>query len=1032
MNGLGIFIDASAIPVFPVLALRRARRAGPGSSRPGPAWKAFPVSVLLVCAGFAWTAPDAAMVAEWDAAAAIPGSILPDGSGHGHDGILRGAHVERQMEALGDPSAIRFDGAGSYVEVPYEPALNPSVFTLVAWFARDGAGHEQQPLIVKSAPRHADPWYQYGIFILDTPEHPAAAALSVCVGGRLVSIEACDVLPPGGWTAVAATVDGRTARLYVNGRLAAETNSPGGTADHYETPLFLGAYANLPKIAPYCFAGRIGYAAIYSRALAPEEILAAYESRKAAYPQETAQQVRTVSEYERRVHEALRQPRDVWGEQLIAQGGATYESIKDYLQPLFYSTGFTNTELGPHNLVFAFDGGPEPYLVPLATGRRIAANIITSGRFIECAVGGDGELYGDDLKRLAGPFLDGSYYPILQTAYEARDGVRYEQESFGGAVAGLDHIAAYLKLTARTAPGSPGRGRICLKLGEPATNTICVAAADGGGGSCEVRADAVECVFDLTDGNARSLFVIWSPRDPLPPNAGALINEAAYEAAKAACKQYWDERLARGARFAVPEPLVMDCQRNLLVQNLIMRWRYSLGSVVYSGSFYQPESNDAAATLGLFGYLDAFRDGVATLNRLTKGKEDRYFNWECGEKLSHGAHYYHLSKDTGFVAENTPLYEEYCRDFVRQMETDPLGLLRPERQCGDIPEVGYYPFQQAVCWRGMRDMAAIWKETGRQDLHALFSPAAERLRQSLLKNIALHQRRLPDGTLFIPRVLKPEAELYDPVTETRLGSYWNLIQPYTFDSGLWDPLGDDMRDIVRFMHEHGSLLLGLLRFNYYPTPIGTWRRGGLPGYYTSGFDNVYLPSYLRVIADRDEADRLILSFYGKLAHGQTRNTFVCGEGDTAGPRPAEEYRSMYGSPCSANNAVFLVALRQMLVRESFARETGWPEHLYLAHATPRQWLEDGKNIRVENAPTCFGPVSFAIVSHIGAGLIEANVQIPARNPIHVLKLKLRAPGNRVLRAVRVNGDDFPRFDKESEVIDLSGLSGYVEVAAHYE
>jgi hypothetical protein len=84
-------------------------------------------------------------------------------------------------------------------------------------------------------------------------------------------------------------------------------------------------------------------------------------------------------------------------------------------------------------------------------------------------------------------------------------------------------------------------------------------------------------------------------------------------------KAYWTERLAPVLRFDVPEPLVMDAQRNLLIQNLIMRWRYSLGAVVYHDSFYQPESSDAVEVLGEYGHAEAHRDGLADLLTMTKG-----------------------------------------------------------------------------------------------------------------------------------------------------------------------------------------------------------------------------------------------------------------------------------------------------------------------------------------------------------------------------------------------------------------------------
>jgi hypothetical protein len=231
------------------------------------------------------------------------------------------------------------------------------------------------------------------------------------------------------------------------------------------------------------------------------------------------------------------------------------------------------------------------------------------------------------------------------------------------------------------------------------------------------------------------------------------------------------------------------------------------------------------------------------------------------------------------------------------------------------------------------------------------------------------------------------------------------------------------------MHGHGATLLGLLRFNYYPVAIGSHRPNGLPGYSTTGFDNVYLPNYLRLLSDRDEADRLVLSFYGKLAHGQTRGTFVNGEGETVGEVPGERYRSCYGTPNSANHSAYLLALRLMLVRESFDNETGLPVGLFLGDAIPRQWLADGRTITVRDAPTCFGPLSYSLASHLVDGRVEALVQVPERDPIRHLRLKLRLPDGRRLQAVTVNGQPHTRFDPARETIDLTGFGGRLEISA---
>lgn len=727
-----------------------------------------------------------------------------------------------------------------------------------------------------------------------------------------------------------------------------------------------------------------------------------------------------------RINAALRERNDVWGEAIIANGGATYENVKNYLPPLFFSTGEKNTELGVHNLLFAGNGGEPPYIVPIANGSRIYADRVGSNNFVEFRVASNGEeeLYGDDTKRLEGPFLEDGYYPILNTAYTDMSGHRYSQCAFAATLPEMSHPVAFIEIRCSPNP-SGGEAHLRRTYSHYTRGNVCdplQVLLDIRGGSVMERMDA--------GGHNGIRRLIWSPRDPLPKSVR--LDNQFFSKYKRACKAHWDGILKAGARFEVPERIVMDCQKNLLIQNLMMRWRYSLGAAVYHGDFYQPESSDALTTLGQFGFADAYRDGLRDILTKSKGA-DFYLNWERGEKLSHGAHYYWLTRDNNFIQANTGEYVEMCDALAVQIETDPNGMLHKQRQCGDIADVGYFPWHQTVCWRGLRDVAEVWRACGRDDLANKYRPIAERLQDAIANAVEKSQTTLPDGSIFVPRrLLEPVPEVFDPITDTKLGSYWNLCMPYAFASGFWEPNSPAMEGIVRYMHDHGSTLLGLLRFNYYPTAIGEVTSNGLPGYMTSGFDNVYLPAYVKLMADRDEAERLVLTFYSKLANGQTRNTFVSGEGDTAGLVPGMAFRSSYGSPCSANNTVFLQALRLMLVRESFDRATGVPKGLFLAHATPRQWLKPGAKISVSDAPTCFGKVSYTISSDLNNNRIHGELHLPRRNRADAVTIKLRAPKPHKLASIEFKDGAPMSVDIQDETFTLGAWADTVEFEATYE
>ena len=191
---------------------------------------------------------------------------------------------------------------------------------------------------------------------------------------------------------------------------------------------------------------------------------------------------------------------------------------------------------------------------------------------------------------------------------------------------------------------------------------------------------------------------------------------------------------------------------------------------------------------------------------------------------------------------------------------------------------------------------------------------------------------------------------------------------------------------------------------------------------------MYGTSWARFLADNEQPDQLILSLYGKLGADMTANTFVSGEGSTIGPVDGEYYRSMFRPPNAANNAFFLETLRLMLVHETRAAD-GTPDGLELAYATPRRWLLPGRRIVVRGARTSFGSLSYSLVARKAS--VRVRLTVPRRVRPAALRLRLRLPVGKRITSVSVGGRAFERFDSGSGTIDLSGLTGRVNLVASY-
>ncbi len=123
-------------------------------------------------------------------------------------------------------------------------------------------------------------------------------------------------------------------------------------------------------------------------------------------------------------------------------------------------------------------------------------------------------------------------------------------------------------------------------------------------------------------------------------------------------------------------------------------------------------------------------------------------------------------------------------------------------------------------------------------------------------------------------------------------------------------------------------------------------------------------------------------------------------------------------------AAFLERFRDMLVMEDGG-------NLWLARATPRAWLEDGKKIAIENAPTHFGTVSYRITSAASDGKIKATISMPSAIGQNAVLLRFRHPRNAPIQSVAVNGQVWNDFDKGRELIRLKNVTGTVTVEAAY-
>ena len=716
---------------------------------------------------------------------------------------------------------------------------------------------------------------------------------------------------------------------------------------------------------------------------------------------------------------AMAQREDVWGNVLLdSPAGPTYDGVHRLLHPLMLvgrPAGLKPTRLTDSGIYYLAFGQPRDSTgagrlqLHVADGSQIVSQR-ANGSKLTISVGARGtETYGACLSRLETPRLYQGYLPVLETAYTDSGGARYRQESFAARIPQTRELVSFIRLSVDPTHARSGVARVRLtpsvplhRVGHQLRRGRFARLLFGK----NVRFDGGSLVYTVR--RPRVIYVAWLNR--ASPTRPVMLGRATYERARASLRAYWANRLASGGELVVPEQRVYDAERNLLIQNLLLSWRYSLGNAYQRFSW---ELVDVGEVMGAYGY-----GGVeqAIMNAALRAPTP-FPNRSAGERMVGSADYLRRFGDTNFVDRVTPRFRKDVESFGRQLDAGTAGLLRRERYGADITGPIYGLHAQVLAWQGLRAIADIWSRTSRPQLAAEATAAADRLEAGLRSAVAAAQVPMADGSLFVPIALVDGQEKpYDALSASKGGSYWNLVMPYVLASGFVRPGSAQASGLLRYLLNHGSRFLGLVRFSPHTGVTN-------PGYQTPGADDVYGTNVVRFLADNGQPDQLVLSLYGKLGADMTENTFVSGEGSTILPTRAY-YRSMHRPPNSANNAYFLETLRLMLVHETID-SAGLPRGLELAYSTPRAWLEAGKQIAVRRLRTSFGQLSYTLDAT--AGSVRASIDLPTgfAGP---LRLRLRLPAGQRLGAVTVNGVPTTRF-VGPQTIDLTGLTGHVDVAA---
>ncbi len=207
-----------------------------------------------------------------------PGQPAFDDSGYANDGSYQNGVTLGTSGALtGDAdTAAHLDAANDYVWVPPSSALHAAGAIAIEAWVKPTAGQfaSIKPIVVKGYTSHVAPYYEYGLFLLDSAIEPKMVQFSLSIGGLAKMLKPVNAgWQYGVWNHVVGSYDGAQMAVYVNG-VQVTSSAQTGALDAYDTPAVIGAFENLEKTPTYVFGGEIDEVAVYPSGLSAARVQA--------------------------------------------------------------------------------------------------------------------------------------------------------------------------------------------------------------------------------------------------------------------------------------------------------------------------------------------------------------------------------------------------------------------------------------------------------------------------------------------------------------------------------------------------------------------------------------------------------------------------------------------------------------------------------------------------------------------------------------------------------------------------------------
>jgi hypothetical protein len=419
--------------------------------------------------------------------------------------------------------------------------------------------------------------------------------------------------------------------------------------------------------------------------------------------------------------------------------------------------------------------------------------------------------------------------------------------------------------------------------------------------------------------------------------------------------RFWKSQISKADRFWVDDPKVIDTFRTSLVNDLISRefnppdQVYQRVNKIQYNYMWIRDSSFFTRTYDMLGLPDIARDTLKPFVVRKDGKVVSFFKpgspQPAGARLSVqddywgqvlwavGAHY-RTTDDKAFLKEIYPLLADHIQLFVNKCKQDPRGLWPVAGPYDNEAINGHYTGHSFWALLGLKYAVLMAKGMNRPDDAARWQKIHDDYKANFMTQL---------------RSLAAKAEGYIPpgMDNVSDGNDWSNasggLYPFEVLSPA-DPLAKSTLEMVRnFNYREGIMTYGgnawvakNLAKEGKESPDGTLHH----------YETFYVTESNTILGRQK---RVIEDLYSILAHtGSTNSGFEFGIPAWGSRDPNDNF-----TPHGWFASRYMSQIRDLLVREQGTE-------IHLASALAPAWVKPGKTVRVNEAPTFFGDVSYSL------------------------------------------------------------------------